>query len=119
MTDCILWTKSCYPSGYGQRRVAGRQVLAHRYAYECARGPVPEGLELDHLCGNKRCVNVDHLEPVTHAENIRRGRGTRLTAEIVEQIRAAPGSHRQVALRFGISKTHVGSIKAGTCWVAI
>ena len=48
-------------------------VLAHRVYYERHVGPVPEGLELDHLCRNPGCVNPEHLEPVTHAENIRRG----------------------------------------------
>jgi HNH endonuclease len=59
------------PLGYGRFR--GRQ--AHRVAWERLRGPVPENLELDHLCRMTPCVNPDHLEPVTHAENLRRGKG--------------------------------------------
>ena len=46
---------------------------AHRYAYEELVGPIPEGLQLDHLCRNRSCVNPDHLEPVTCRENLRRG----------------------------------------------
>jgi hypothetical protein len=46
---------------------------AHRIAYEAVHGPVPSGLELDHLCENKLCVNPEHLEPVTHQENVIRG----------------------------------------------
>jgi hypothetical protein len=49
---------------------------AHIWAYEDAVGPVPPGLELDHLCQNKLCVRPDHLDPVTHTENRRRGRLT-------------------------------------------
>lgn len=52
-------------------------VSAYRYYYEQARGPIPSGLVLDHVCRNPRCVNPAHLEPVTQAENLRRGRVAR------------------------------------------
>ncbi|MFF1336357.1 HNH endonuclease signature motif containing protein [Streptomyces sp. NPDC058290] len=48
--------------------------LAHRWAYRDSRGDIPDGLELDHLCRHPACVRPDHLDPVTHAENVRRGR---------------------------------------------
>lgn len=48
---------------------------AHRFSYEILVGPIPEGMELDHLCKNRRCVNPAHLEPVTHHENLIRGNG--------------------------------------------
>lgn len=69
---CWEWTGCVTSNGYGQFR-DGKVVLAHRWAYEHLVGPVPEGLELDHLCRVRHCVNPDHLEPVTRAENIRRG----------------------------------------------
>lgn len=59
--------------GYGQFRYEGRLHLAHRVAYQLLVGPIPEGLQLDHLCRVRDCINPSHLEPVTHAENVRRG----------------------------------------------
>jgi hypothetical protein len=59
--------------GYGAFMVGGRNVRVHRWAYETLVGPIPDGLVIDHLCRVRNCVNPDHLEPVTHRENIRRG----------------------------------------------
>jgi len=61
------------PQGYPSIYVAGRAVLVHRLVYEGVNGPIPDGLELDHLCRRPGCVRPSHLEPVTHAENVRRG----------------------------------------------
>lgn len=60
------------PGEYGRIRHEGRQLQAHRVSYEINVGPIPEGLTLDHLCGNRPCVNPAHLEPVTAGENARR-----------------------------------------------
>lgn len=71
--ECWQWLAYIHPGGYGRFRVGRRVVQAHRWAYECLVGPIPGGLEIDHLCRNRACVNQDHLEPVTHEENVRRG----------------------------------------------
>lgn len=74
--SCWLWKNARNnPYEYGNFRPGGerRKVLAHRWAYEELIGPVPEGLELDHLCRTPACVRPSHLEPVTHRVNIRRG----------------------------------------------
>lgn len=75
-TGCLNWTGCINEDGYGVISVPprGKNRGTHIVAYEEEKGPVPEGLELDHTCENRRCCNLDHLEPVTHLENVRRGR---------------------------------------------
>lgn len=71
---CWIWKGARTSNGYGSFNVGGqRTVPAHRFAYELLVGPIPEGLDLDHLCRVRHCVNPMHLEPVTNAENILRG----------------------------------------------
>ena len=74
---CWLWHGSMFPNGYGQfpiKREKGH--LAHRWFYEKMYGPIEDGLDLDHLCRVRHCVNVfQHLEPVTRLENLTRGVG--------------------------------------------
>lgn len=69
---CWLWTGARNSRGYGQWAVNGLSRSVHRVAYEALVGPIPDGLTIDHLCRNKLCVNPDHLEPVTIAENVAR-----------------------------------------------
>jgi hypothetical protein len=84
---CVLYTGCITNRGYGQISVNGTQKLAHRAIYELTVGAIPDGLDLDHTCHNRdvscmggddcahrRCINVEHLEPVTGAENTRRGK---------------------------------------------
>lgn len=69
---CWNWTGGT-TKGYGSFSAVGRKkVYAHRFSWELHRGPIPDGLVIDHLCRNTRCVNPDHLEPVTQLENVRR-----------------------------------------------
>lgn len=76
--DCWLWTGSYTREGYGHVNVGGTTTTAHRAIYTALVGPLPRHLELDHLCRIRACVNPDHVEPVTHAENARRARYTYL-----------------------------------------
>lgn len=72
--DCWLWTAGLNRNGYGRFMDANKITrAAHRIAYEALVAPIPEGLQLDHLCRVRHCVNPMHVEPVTQAENLRRG----------------------------------------------
>jgi len=71
-TGCWNWDKVAV-RGYGASGIYGQRCLAHRAVYIFLRGPVPLGLDLDHLCRNRLCVNPDHLEPVTRTVNLQRG----------------------------------------------
>jgi hypothetical protein len=75
---CWLWLCSVSPNGYATMRDGrsyrdAKTVQAHRFSYELHRGPVPAGLQLDHKCRTRSCVNPDHLEAVTQRENLLRG----------------------------------------------
>jgi hypothetical protein len=66
------WPAGCPTNGYGAFQIAKRRYAAHILIYKTLVGEIPKGLELDHLCRNKSCVNPDHLEAVTHAVNCQR-----------------------------------------------
>jgi hypothetical protein len=102
---CWTWTASLDSHGYGQINSGGRgkPLPAHRVVYEMINGPVPVGLDLDHLCRNTVCVRPDHLEPVTRAENIRRGE-----AGQVHKARMALLTHCKHGHEFTPANTYTG-----------
>ena len=73
---CLVWTGNLNQHGYGRvfDPSTKRQRFAYAVAWEAKNGPIPDGLELDHLCRNRRCIDPDHLEAVTHQENVARAR---------------------------------------------
>ena len=70
--QCWPWAGATTSHGYGLVCEDGGRTYAHRWVYEHEVGPIQEGLEIDHLCRVRLCVNPAHLEPVTHGENLRR-----------------------------------------------
>lgn len=66
---CWIWTGYVNPSGYGRGYYAKKARAVHRVTYEVMVGPIPDGLEIDHLCRVKVCCNPEHLEPVTRSVN--------------------------------------------------
>lgn len=103
---CWRWTGGFYSNGYGKLQRAGlSSSLAHRIVYSLLVGPVPDGLDLDHLCRHRWCVRPSHLEPVTHKVNLLRGHQARTKC------------------RNGHDITEPGAVKPGTrqcviCWRA-
>lgn len=71
-TECWLWTGSISSNGYAKAAMKRAMVLPHRVFYEHFKGVIPQGIQIDHLCKVRHCVNPIHLEAVTAAENNRR-----------------------------------------------
>lgn len=103
---CWIWLGATNSRGYGYRTgKALRPALTHRYFYEWFKGPIPDGLTIDHLCRNKRCCNPAHMEPVTAEENTSRARCADLirgNAEIEPQPakKGTPAYGRIIGQRF-------------------
>lgn len=123
-TGCWLWDGHILASGYGQYKDRGRTFQAHRWFWERVHGSVPAGLELDHLCRVRACVNPAHLEAVTHTENCRRASYARLTLEDVKAIHnlaAADGRnggamYREIADRFGVDRRTISKVLSRENW---
>lgn len=114
-TACWVWQGAKSAGGYGRLNRDGHQ-MAHRWYFENARGPIPAGMVLDHLCQNRACVNPDHLEVVTPTENTRRGRATSLTPQQVDEIRTSPLGSADLARRFSVGRDTINDIRARRTW---
>ncbi|MEU5302229.1 HNH endonuclease signature motif containing protein [Streptomyces noursei] len=110
---CWEWTGGRTSDGYGTFWLDGRQQYAHRVAYETLRGPIPDGLVIDHLCRNRACANPAHLEAVTNRTNILRGVG--FCASRAQQTRCVHG-HAFTAPNTYIAPN--GTRKCRTCRAA-
>lgn len=120
-THCWEWQRYAgHPAGYAYilRRRNGRRLkfYVHRLAYEELVGPIPGGLDLDHLCRNTCCCNPGHLEPVTRAENTRRGRNSKLSHELAAFIRASPLSNKELARMLRVDDSQISRVRTGKTW---
>lgn len=89
-SGCWIWLGAKYHNGYGVFCISrGKSVRAHRMAFTELVGPIPDGLQCDHLCRNRACLNPAHIEPVTHQENVLRGMS--VTAENARKTTCAGG----------------------------
>lgn len=123
-THCWNYVMSLSSGGYGQYylylgKYKYKVTTAHRHFYENKYGKLAPGIQLDHLCRNRSCVNPDHLEPVSAAENKRRGIGIKLNYEAVKEIKKRyRGGELQdhLAKVFDVNQSQISRVIHGLRW---
>jgi len=117
-TGCWIWQLGVDQKGYGFFAVNSRRHIAHRVFYERLKGPVEDGLHLDHLCRNRRCVNPNHLEAVSAAINTQRGLNAKVTPAIAREIRAKSelSTQKDLAIEFGLDRSTISLIVNRKRW---
>jgi hypothetical protein len=122
---CWEWQGRPGSHGYGQANRDGRTTVAHRYMYERACGPIPNGMHLHHVCRNRACVNPAHLQIITPAEHQKESRANRrlgsrnlkLTWDDVREIRNSDESHAALGRRYGVTLQNIARIRKNETWV--
>jgi hypothetical protein len=121
VTGCWVWLLKIRKDGYGSVCFNGKSSqLAHKVSYELVNGIVPEGMELDHTCKNRKCINPNHLEPVPHKVNVQRGSLAKLTPTQVKEIRGKYVPYKfgiyKLAKLFNVGATTIHEIVRGETW---
>lgn len=132
---CLEWSGSSDQKGYGQLRISGKLIKAHRYAWMRKHGKIPSKALVLHQCDNPKCVNVDHLFLGTHKDNVddMDAKGRRVNSQLkgekchaakitdadVILIRADDRRQVDIAADFGISQAVVSKIKLKQAWAHV
>lgn len=105
---CLVWNGYGNNNGYGRISVKGRQILVHRHVWEKASGAIPEGMQIDHVCHNRGCVNIEHLRLVTIQQNQFNRSGAQINSKSgVRNVHKFGEKWRVVVTRHGV-KHHFG-----------
>ncbi len=118
-TPCWIWQWAHHPAGYGVMRINGKNRQVHCIEYEKVHGPIPKGMYIDHLCRVPACINPDHLEMVTNAENVRRGLRASVTREDVFrlfELRKTGRTWKDIAVELGMTYDNARAIACGKRW---
>lgn len=121
-TGCWNWLGATIRGGYGfvWNKEIKKCVVAHRYFFERFKKKIPDGMVLDHLCRNSKCVNPDHLEIVTNAENLRRAKSIKVGWELSNRIKeiyyAGKKTQFEIALLFNLNQGTISRIVNGKRW---
>lgn len=111
-TGCWIWQRKSTKTGYGQIWANGNTRLAHRVFWERVNGPIPEGLEVHHVCNNPSCVNPDHLLVITPADHAKL-KNRKLDDDAVKAIRESQQRVGELAKQFGVHQSHISKIRSG------